>query len=263
MVRYLLENWSGTVNLFTAALVKSADAIHRRPQSKKQFEWLFPKNIGASKPSADPQSRFTDLDPPKQPTDFFTDNDITRSTVWQEAERIWKTLSDAENPIRGVFGRNHEDAAMRLLSVTSVNYSGRLVKKQLWTLIGSAYLEPLVMKSYISDLLCTSAGLCRRQLEESLSSSTNTGHWRFIDWYEIPAETNDGDGTCRQALHDEAYQAKVDLDSIQSIVRYVEQRDVSRSLDKSKVDVGVSDALKVLVMVMFLFVMSTYLVLTV
>lgn len=235
--------------------MKFADAINQRPQSKKQFQWLFPKNISASRPDTDPQSMqpcFMELDPPKQPSDFFTNNDITRSTIWQKTEQIRKTLSDAENSIRGIFGRNHDDAAIRLLSVTSVNYSGKSGKKQLWMLIGSAYLEPLVMESYRSDLLCTSAGLCRRQLEERLSLSTGTGHWRFIDWYETPAETSNRDEARRQALLDEVYQAKVDLDSIQSIVQFVEKRDVSRSLDESKVDVGVSDALKLLVIVMFL-----------
>lgn len=107
------------------------------------------------------------------------------------------------------------------------------------------------MESYRSALLSTSAGSCRRQLEELLSLFTGTGTWRFIDWYGVPTKVGDEDGAGNRALREEAYQAKVDLNIIQGIVQYVEQREVSRSLDESKVDIGVSDALKLLVIVMF------------
>lgn len=69
----------------------------------------------------------------------------------------------------------------------------------------------------------------------------------YRDRYKV----GDEDGAGNRALREEAYQAKVDFNIIQGIVQYVEQREVSRSLDESKVDIGVSDALKLLVIVTF------------
>ena len=249
-------HWSGVIDLFDTAFVDLEEKIKLRPQSKPQFNWLFPKciatklNVGSETHHL--KSRLDDR-PNLQQFDFFTMNDRSGEQIWNNIEHILKALGDTKKPIRGESGRNSEDMSLRLLSVTSVPYSKPIKRGKHWYLAGAACLEPLVIDIYREALLRTPAGVCHEEIEAVLSSFTAQGKWQYVDWCKVPSNVAGKDEAVSRALRAEAYQERLDLESIQQIVHYIENQGVTKALDESKIDFGVSTAVKTLVKVIFTF----------